>query len=50
MAAVCVEGGWREDGVDEGRDRRKQEEGKVARFSALQLLFSEIITLRPLTP
>lgn len=38
---VCG-GGWRElmVGADEGRDRRKQEEGKIALFSALQLLFS----------
>lgn len=33
--------------ADEGRDRRKQEEGKIALFSALQLLFSYIITLHP---
>lgn len=49
MAGICV-GVWRgmaraDVGVDEGRDRRKQEEGRIALFSALQLLFSWIITL-----
>ncbi len=42
MAGVCV-GVWMGDGemmgADEGRDRRKQEEGEIALFSALQLLF-----------
>lgn len=38
-------------GADEGREGRKQEEeGGVALFSALQLLFSWIITLQPPPP
>lgn len=43
MAGVCVgvwKGGGEMAGADEGRDGRKQEEGKVALFSAFQLLFS----------
>lgn len=54
MAGVCVADGREGEtmGADEGRDGRKQEEegGGVALFSALQLLFSWIITLQPPHP
>lgn len=53
MAGVCGDvlgGGGEMMGADEGKDRRKHKEAKTAAFSALQLLFSQIITLHPLTP
>ena len=40
FVSVCGRGGGEMAGADEGRDGRKQEEGKVALFSAFQLLFS----------